>query len=83
MGFKVMYNQLRRRWELLTILKRETFRVLHLIRRNLLKTYVSSLAVLIGEVVDAADGWAVDGGVVSVMIVLVDPVVEGVGSLAV
>jgi hypothetical protein len=38
---------------------------------------------LIPEVVDAAEGWAVDGGVVSVVIVLVYPLVERFGSLAV
>ena len=44
---------------------------------------VLALAVLIPEVVDAADGWAVDGGVVSVVIVLVYPLVERFGSLVV
>ena len=41
----------------------------------------SWLSVLIPEVVDAADGWAVYGGVIPVVIVLVEPVSEGVDSL--
>ena len=45
------------------------------IRRN--------LGVLIPEVVDAAGGWAVDGGVISVVIVFVEPPGEGFGSLVI
>ena len=41
------------------------------------------LAVLIPEVVDAVDGWSAYGGVVSVVIVLVEPVGEVVGALLV
>jgi LPS sulfotransferase NodH len=43
-GFKVMYNQLRRHWELPKLFHRLDFRVIHLVRRNVLKTHLSTLA---------------------------------------
>jgi Phage integrase, N-terminal SAM-like domain len=41
------------------------------------------LDVVPGEVADTADGWAADGGVVSVMVVRVEPAGKGTRSLAV
>jgi len=41
------------------------------------------LAVVAGLVVDAAGGWAVDRGVVSVMVVAMEPRVKRVGSFGV
>lgn len=43
-GFKLMYNHLRRHWELPRIFRLMNVRVIHLVRNNVLKTYVSSLA---------------------------------------
>ena len=45
--------------------------------------HLRELAVVPGEVADAADGWAADGGVVAVMVVAVEPAVKAAGSLAV
>lgn len=41
---------------------------------------LKALGVLSGQVVDEADGWAADGGVVSVMVVGVEPAVKTSGS---
>ena len=44
------------------------------------RVFPAPLGVLPHQVVDAADGWATDGGVVSVMVVHVQPLVEGLGA---
>ena len=52
-------------------------------RWHMWRTRSIGLAVVPGDVADAADGWAGDGGVVSVMVVEVEPAGKAAGALAV
>lgn len=45
-GFKVMYNQLRRHPELFVLLPRRDVRIVHLVRENLLKTELSAASAV-------------------------------------